>query len=127
MDEALVEQCFEAQRRFFAMPLEKKLLIKADKNNRGYTPLEEERLDPEGRQMWHAKLSCAMQSSFPVGHPSASIGTSGSSQGDSHSGLYFCRDVPADSEEAKLPLHGPNQWCIWRGWFGPQQSTLPSN
>jgi len=27
-----------------------------------------------------------------------------------HTGLYFGRDVPADSEEAKLPLHGPNQW-----------------
>ena len=25
-------------------------------------------------------------------------------------GLYFGREVPADSEEAKLPLHGPNQW-----------------
>lgn len=27
-----------------------------------------------------------------------------------YSGLYFGRDLPADSEEAKLPLHGPNQW-----------------
>ena len=27
-----------------------------------------------------------------------------------HTGLYFGREVPANSEEAKLPLHGPNQW-----------------
>jgi len=27
-----------------------------------------------------------------------------------HTGLYFGRELPADSEEAKLPLHGPNQW-----------------
>jgi len=27
-----------------------------------------------------------------------------------HTGLYFGRDLAADSEEAKLPLHGPNQW-----------------
>ena len=26
------------------------------------------------------------------------------------SGLVFGRDLPAESEEAKLPLHGPNQW-----------------
>ena len=25
-------------------------------------------------------------------------------------GLYFGREVPFDCEEAKLPLHGPNQW-----------------
>ena len=25
-------------------------------------------------------------------------------------GLYFGREVSADSEEGKLPLHGPNQW-----------------
>lgn len=28
----------------------------------------------------------------------------------SHEGYYFGREVAADSEEAKLPLHGPNQW-----------------
>ncbi len=27
-----------------------------------------------------------------------------------YTGLYFGRDLAADSEEAKLPLHGPNQW-----------------
>lgn len=33
-----------------------------------------------------------------------------SKQPDSHEGLYFGREVAAGSEEAKLPLHGPNQW-----------------
>ena len=29
---------------------------------------------------------------------------------DTHEGLYYCREVAPDSEEAHLPLHGPNQW-----------------
>eukprot|EP00887_Chlorella_sp_A99_P005495 scaffold1.g5495.t1 len=29
---------------------------------------------------------------------------------DTHEGLYFGREVAPDSEEARLPLHGPNQW-----------------
>lgn len=47
----------------------------------GYTPMLEETLDP-GR----------------------------SRQGDTHEGLYFGREVAPHSEEARLPLHGPNQW-----------------
>jgi hypothetical protein len=31
-------------------------------------------------------------------------------EGDTKEGLYFGREVPADSEEAHMPLHGPNQW-----------------
>jgi isopenicillin N synthase-like dioxygenase len=30
--------------------------------------------------------------------------------GDTKEGLYFGREVSPESEEAKLPLHGPNQW-----------------
>ncbi len=32
------------------------------------------------------------------------------SEGDNKEGLYFGRDLPADCEEAKKPMHGPNQW-----------------
>ena len=32
------------------------------------------------------------------------------SEGDNKEGLYFGRDLPADCEEARKPLHGPNQW-----------------
>ena len=31
-------------------------------------------------------------------------------EGDTKEGLYFAREVEADSAEARLPLHGPNQW-----------------
>lgn len=31
-------------------------------------------------------------------------------EGDTKEGLYFGREVAADSPEADLPLHGPNQW-----------------
>ena len=31
-------------------------------------------------------------------------------EGDTKEGLYFGREVPSDSEEAHMPLHGPNQW-----------------
>ena len=31
-------------------------------------------------------------------------------EGDTKEGLYFGRDVPSGSEEAHMPLHGPNQW-----------------
>ena len=31
-------------------------------------------------------------------------------EGDTKEGLYIGREVAADSEEAKTPLHGPNQW-----------------
>lgn len=32
------------------------------------------------------------------------------SEGDTKEGLYFGREVPADSPDAGVPLHGPNQW-----------------
>ena len=31
-------------------------------------------------------------------------------EGDTKEGLYFGREVLPDSEEAHMPLHGPNQW-----------------
>ncbi len=48
---------------------------------RGWTPLSEETLDTENQ-----------------------------TEGDTKEGLYFGREVPADSPEAAQPLHGPNQW-----------------
>lgn len=49
--------------------------------SRGWTPLSEETLD-----------------------------TANQTEGDTKEGLYFGREVPADSPEAAQPLHGPNQW-----------------
>jgi len=83
----LVGPQLEQARAFFAQPLAEKLRIRADANNRGYTAFGEETLDPAQRR------------------------------GDTKEGLYFGREVSADSPEARKPLHGPNQW--------PDAAALP--
>jgi isopenicillin N synthase-like dioxygenase len=35
---------------------------------------------------------------------------SNQSEGDTKEGIYIGQEIAADSEDAKLPLHGPNQW-----------------
>lgn len=84
----VIDAFMEKQRQFFALPKEAKESIILDGNNRGYTPFRESTLDPK-------------QSKRP----------------DTHEGLYFGREVAADSEEGQLPLHGPNQW--------PAEELLP--
>jgi isopenicillin N synthase-like dioxygenase len=86
--DVLISQVFEQIRKLFALPLRDKQALTADVNNRGWTPLEEEVLDPEHQSV-----------------------------GDTKEGYYIGREVPADSVEAALPLHGPNQW--------PSESLLP--
>ena len=41
-------------------------------------------------------------------------------EGDTKEGLYFGREVAPDSEEAQMPLHGPNQWPaqVWHLLLG---------
>lgn len=77
----LVEETFEQSRRLFALPLEEKRRLLADENSRGWTPFEEETLDPANQRV-----------------------------GDQKEGFYFGREVSRDSPEASKPLHGPNQW-----------------
>jgi isopenicillin N synthase-like dioxygenase len=77
----LIKRHLEMQKNFFSLPLEEKMKIVVDNNNRGYTPIGEETLDP-----------------------------SNSTVGDQREGLYFGREIPSDDPRAKLPLHGPNQW-----------------
>ncbi|GLC72573.1 hypothetical protein PLESTF_001266100 [Pleodorina starrii] len=79
--QSLVDETFQQQRQLFGLPLEHKMALLQNENNRGYTPFREETLDPAHQ-----------------------------SHGDTKEGFYFGREVPADSEEAKKPLHGPNQW-----------------
>jgi len=81
VSEELMGRLFAANRALFGLPLEQKRAMTADANNRGWTPFREETLDP-------------------------SVQTTG----DTKEGFYFGRDIPADSPEASLPLHGPNQW-----------------
>ncbi|CAL5218902.1 g645 [Coccomyxa viridis] len=88
VDEALVENVFQENKDFFTLPEPEKRRILADENNRGYTPMSEETLDAPHQ-----------------------------TEGDTKEGLYFGREVLPDSEEAHMPLHGPNQW--------PAQDALP--
>eukprot|EP00898_Chlorokybus_atmophyticus_P003033 jgi/Chlat1/3730/Chrsp259S03882 len=81
VDVSLIEAVYAHARAFFALPLETKMRTLADANNRGYTPVREETLDPAN-----------------------------SSQGDSKEGYYIGKEVAAGSEQAQKPLHGPNQW-----------------
>jgi isopenicillin N synthase-like dioxygenase len=85
----LIAAHLDEQRRFFALPTEQKRTILVDKNNRGYTPAAEQTLDPAN-----------------------------STEGDSKEGLYFGREIAADSPLASRPLHGPNQW--------PSETLLPN-
>lgn len=77
----VVEGAFAAQREFFSLSLAEKNTIASDINNRGYTAMAEETLDPLTQK-----------------------------SGDTKEGIYYGREVAADSEEARKPLHGPNQW-----------------
>uniref|UniRef100_A0A7R9YQ36 Fe2OG dioxygenase domain-containing protein n=1 Tax=Chlamydomonas euryale TaxID=1486919 RepID=A0A7R9YQ36_9CHLO len=81
VDGELVDLTFDRTRSLFALPLEEKQRLLQDKNNRGWTPFQEETLDP-------ANQTC----------------------GDTKEGFYFGREIAADSPEASKPLHGPNQW-----------------
>jgi isopenicillin N synthase-like dioxygenase len=78
----LIQSTFEQIRAFFALPLHVKLQIKQDENNRGYSPLYEQNLNPAEQKY----------------------------RGDTCEGMYFGREIALDDPEASLPLHGPNQW-----------------
>ncbi|GMH32693.1 hypothetical protein BSKO_00527 [Bryopsis sp. KO-2023] len=88
LPESFKNDYFSKMEKLFALPLEEKMKVLQDENNKGYTPFEEETLDGPNQ-----------------------------SKGDTKEGFYFSREIAADSEEAKLPLHGPNQW--------PDESVLP--
>lgn len=84
-----MDKTFSESRKLFALPLEEKKKVVADRNNRGWTPLQDQTLDPAHQ-----------------------------TQGDTKEGFYFGREVSKGSEEAKKPLHGPNQW--------PDPSLVPN-
>lgn len=81
IDQELQDKLFEQLRLFFSLPANEKIKILADGNNRGYTPYQEETLNPSVQSV-----------------------------GDTKEGLYFGREVPKGDPEAETPLHGPNQW-----------------
>ena len=67
MDAELFNKLFEQFRLFFSLPTEEKMKILADANNRGYTPYQEETLNPSLQSV-----------------------------GDTKEGLYFGREAPRD-------------------------------
>ena len=87
---AQLDAVFAASAAFFELPRAQKLGLSADGNNRGYTGMGDETLDP----------------------PAQSVG-------DTKEGYYIGREVSADSPEAAQPLHGPNVWpdeSLLPGW-----------
>lgn len=52
----VVEQVFQASKAFFSLGQDDKLSVKADKNNRGYTPMHEQVLDPANQTKGDTKV-----------------------------------------------------------------------
>jgi isopenicillin N synthase-like dioxygenase len=46
VDVKLLDEVFEQSKRFFALPIEEKMKVIHDENHRGYTPFQEQFLDP---------------------------------------------------------------------------------
>lgn len=112
MPEQLVAAALDAQRRFFALPLEQKQAIAA---NKAYRWVGDAQLSKGRKQCLIDALpdACLLPSSSRSGFtPFAeeTLDPAGSRRGDTHEGLYFGRHVEQGSAEAQLPLHGPNQW-----------------
>ena len=79
----VVDGMHDASRAFFALPESAKRTVLAsnDANNRGWTPLGEETLDPATQ-----------------------------TRGDTKEGYYIGREVGPSSDEHGKPLRGANQW-----------------
>ncbi|KAK9859850.1 hypothetical protein WJX84_000391 [Apatococcus fuscideae] len=82
----VLEDQFEAGRKFFQLDSQTKMEIAASKSKhlgvyRGYTGMADESLDRANQ-----------------------------TQGDTKEGLYIGREVHPDDDEAQKPFHGPNQW-----------------
>ena len=82
ISQACVDAAFAASKAFFDLPSGVKDKYLADENNRGYTPMFEETLDPERQK----------------------------EKGDTKEGYYIGRHCSRTDPESALPLHGPNVW-----------------
>ena len=81
-----IDSAFEASKKFFSEPLEKKMLVSKDKFHRGYLPIGTTRYPGKAADL---KDSFDIGIELPLSHP----------------------DVVAG-----LPLHGPNQWPSINGF-----------
>ncbi|CAM9597469.1 unnamed protein product [Scytosiphon promiscuus] len=102
VSEEVMREVFRQSKAFFSLGIDDKMAVKADKNNRGYTPMHDQALDP-GNQ----------------------------TKGDTKEGYYIFREMDAaatvsDAEQgsAARPLKGPNQWpseTLVPGWKATMQ------
>lgn len=81
IDLVLIEKVFRESKKLFALPDAEKEKLLQDENNRGYTPFEEEILDPILQK-----------------------------KGDTKEGFYIGLEIPLEDPRSQKPLHGPNQW-----------------
>jgi len=83
VEEELIKAVFEEARKFFALPLETKMMLSTstNRNNRGYTRMGEETLDPESQ-----------------------------SSGDTKEGYYIGVEESESDALSETPFHGPNLW-----------------
>ena len=82
VEKELIDEVMDQSKKFFILPLERKMTCLANENNRGYTPMREETLDPSNQKI-----------------------------GDTKEGYYIGLEIPlSDPDCQRLPLHGPNVW-----------------
>ncbi|EKX39267.1 hypothetical protein GUITHDRAFT_76562 [Guillardia theta CCMP2712] len=84
VEEELRAKLYEEMRRFFALPegTKEKYHTRTNSYNRGWTPMEEETLDPSKQ-----------------------------TRGDTKEGYYIGREIPLEGHPMSgKPLHGPNVW-----------------
>lgn len=90
ISQELMNEVFFQSRRFFDLPLNKKMELLRNEKHRGYTPLLDQASDPENQV-----------------------------QGDLKEGYFIGVEVPTDDPRAGKPFFGPNQWPsedILPGW-----------
>lgn len=76
-----MDEVFAESKRFFSLPINKKMTLLRNEKHRGYTPVLDELLDPENQV-----------------------------HGDYKEGYYIGVEVPEDHPEAHRPFYGPNVW-----------------
>ncbi|KAK8914496.1 Gibberellin 20 oxidase 2 [Platanthera zijinensis] len=90
ISEDLINEVFVQSRRFFELPLHKKMELLRNEKHRGYTPTLDELLDPKNQV-----------------------------DGDYKEGYYIGVEALEDDPQAEKPFYGPNQWPsedILPGW-----------
>lgn len=61
VSEEVMEEVFRQSKAFFSLGVDDKMTVKADKNNRGYTPLQEQVLDPDNQTKGDTKVRALKQ------------------------------------------------------------------